>query len=119
MAPIVKRMYRRFIEACYTAMYLLSPIVAIYATMLIMSASLGMIHGQSTEIRLEKLEADAIDQRVSLDHRLTILETTLKDIQDSSTWFKISTGGTGMLLIKAVIEILGAKKSKGRDDDEN
>ena len=119
MAPLTKSPFAKIIGVCNTVMYFLSPFVAIYAVMLILASSVGMIHGQSsTEMRIEKLESDSVDQKISLDHRLTVLETTLKDIQDSSTWFKISTGGTGLLILKAVLEILTPKLPKGPSQDE-
>ena len=100
-------------------MWLLSPFALIYGTMLVISASVGLLHGQpNNELRIEKLESESINTRIDIDHRLTILETTLHDLQDSSIWFRVSTGGTGLLIVKAAVELLTLKKSKETSDEE-
>lgn len=50
---------------------------------------------------------------LKIDHRLTVIETLLRDLDSSSTWFRVSTGGTGALLAKAVYDQM-TRKENGR-----
>lgn len=108
--------------------YLLSPIVAVYGVFLLIAALVPNVHAQDDykrmqrdlqEERLERIEAAANGSDKNFDHRLTILEQIIKDMQENSTWFKLNMGGTGLLIVKASLEMLSTRKSKTKEDYED
>lgn len=104
--------------AIFIVMRLLSPMVLVFGTMLVIACSYSLVHAQSIETRIESLEKESFSTKLDVDHRLTVLETLLKDLQESTTWFKISTGGTGLLIIKASLEVLGVRNKAREQEDE-
>lgn len=105
-------------HALFIVMRLLSPVVLVFGTMLVIACSYSLVRAQSLEIKIEALERESFSTKLDVDHRLTVLETLLKDLQESTTWFKISTGGTGLLIIKASLEVLGVRNKAREQEDE-
>jgi hypothetical protein len=93
-------------------------LVLSYGVMLILIGMIMPIKAQqhSTE-RVEELgrRIDDLDA-LHLDHRLTVIETTLTDMVNNFTWYRISTGGTGLLLAEAVVRHV---RNKRKQDDED
>jgi len=94
--------------------------VAIYAVMLMLSSVFIPLKAQHPSPTITQESAvdierrlDTID-RMNLDHRLTIIETTLTDMVSNFTWYRISSGGTGLLLAEAVFR--HAKKRINTED---
>ncbi len=92
-------------------------LVGAYAVMLTMfSVFTPVIHAQhvipSTEVdrRLDEIE------KLNLDHRVTIIETTLQDLVSNFSWYRVTSGGTGLLLMEAVYR--HTKKKKEEDENE-
>jgi len=51
-------------------------------------------------------------EELQLDHRLTVIETILRDLQSSSLWHQLTMGGTGLLLGERAIAVLRRKKGE-------
>ncbi len=80
--------------------------VGAYAVMLTMFSVFTPVHAQRlneplispSEVnrRLDDIE------KLNLDHRLTITETTLQELVSNFSWYRVTSGGTGLLLMEAV-----------------
>lgn len=49
----------------------------------------------------------------NLDRRLTVIETTLRNVEGSAVWNQLTMGGVGLLLARAVIDILARRRQNG------
>lgn len=93
-------------------------LVGAYAVMLMLFSLFGpVVHAQHvTDITPSELERrlNVLDA-LNLDHRVTVMETTLQDLINSIGWYKLTSGGTGLLLMEAVYRHTKKKK----EEEEN
>jgi len=95
--------------------------VMLYAFVLVLSSLLVPIHAQRSVVPPPTVQYDDLERRMgdldklNLDHRLTVIETTMADMLSNSTWYRISSGGTGLLLAEAVVR---HAKKKLKEDEE-
>ncbi len=92
--------------------------MAVYAVCLIL-LPWAPLHAQRTETqifvdpelthRVERIE------KLDLDHRLTVIETNEQDAKDNAIWYKLSSGGTGILLLDAIFRFLN-KRNKEEEE---
>ncbi len=84
--------------------------VTVYAGMLIcLPVVVYVAHAQQAD-RIQRLldQKDDIERRIreleslNLDHRLTVIETLLRDQENNGRWMLLSSGGVGLLLAEAV-----------------
>ena len=85
----------------------------------VMSYGIGLIFfGLPFRIWGQPTSHDDIERRVSmiegqnLEHRLTVMETTMMDLQNSAFWTRLNMGGTGLLIAEAVTRTVRKKEVK-------
>lgn len=92
-------------------------LVGAYAVMLILFSAFTPIARAQKVIQVPTDVDRRLDEieKLNLDHRVTIIETTLQDLVSNFSWYRVTSGGTGLLLAEAVYR--HAKKKK--EDDAN
>lgn len=61
---------------------------------------------------------DDLERRVTaiesqnLEHRMTVMETTLVDLQNSALWMRMNMAGTGLLIAEAVTRAVNKRKKE-------
>lgn len=91
-------------------------LVMTYGIILVCCGISFSLYGQSKddlERRVTKLE----DQ--NLEHRVTVMETILADLQNSALWQRLNMGGTGLLIAEAVTRTVKRKVAKSGIVDAN
>jgi len=85
---------------------------------LMIGAYAVLLLGGSLVVRaqtVQRYEVTELERRINsmeslnLDHRLTVIETLLLDLQNSSTWSRFTMGGTGLLIAERVVAALRRK----------
>lgn len=94
-------------------------LVGAYAVMLMLFSLFSpIVHAQHV---IETITPSELERRLNvldalnLDHRVTVIETTLQDLINSIGWYKLTSGGTGLLLMEAVYR--HTKKKKEEEDN--
>lgn len=95
-----------------------TPVVAVYAVCLILlpwaplraqRTESGPVFSDDLSRRVDNIE------KLNIERRLTVLETIEQDAKDNSLWYKLSSGGTGILLLEAIARFLERRKKEEED----
>lgn len=91
-----------------------APFVAVYAVCLIL-LPWASLHAQQSQVQVLDYELTHRVERIEkldLDHRLTVIETNEQDAKDNALWYKLSSGGTGILLLDAIMRYLNKRNKE-------
>jgi len=100
--------------------YIFHVLVLAYSLLLIYFSVLP-VKAQPQEItayRLEDLDSrtKAIESlSMRLDQRLTIIETTLRNVESGTSWNQLTMGGIGLLIARAVYQELMSRHRRKED----
>ncbi len=50
--------------------------------------------------------------QLQLDRRLTVLETNQQESKDNALWYKLTSGGTGLLILEAALRRMNKPKEE-------
>ena len=86
-----------------------APAVLAYAALLIVSAlAQPSPRFGSDTIDLERRIANL--ESVNADRRLAVLETIQREAEDQAFWSRVTSGGTGLLLVEASVRLIRRRK---------
>ena len=94
---------------------LLLLMVGTYGVLLVFfSVSLSLV-GQSQQSREDDLTRRvAVLEGQNLEHRVTVMETILSQLQDNIIWVRLNMGGTGLLIAEAVTRQMTKRRAGER-----
>lgn len=84
----------------------------VYACLLLGGTFAVEAQPQPATAQLEELERRVNDlEQLQLDHRLTVLETIQRETESTDLLMKLTSGGTGILLLEAGVRIFRGRRA--------